>query len=173
MKYIKDFNRFSINERKSNELRVEKMVRQKIDSMSEKDKEAVKSELMKMSYKLGLSLEEIIDPYKVAKVLASKQDQIKIESDSFNESLGSWWDRFKNKFYSWLSKLGVVGIISSIITTAIGSGFQEEFADLADYAPNSVVNPNTAVVIGGIAFVISLTATLIGLNKNENDTKVK
>jgi hypothetical protein len=169
MKYLKKFESFTINENESAEVAAEEVVRKKIDSMSDEDKEKVKSELMKMADKLGLSAEEMTDPHKVGAALASKQGQIKLESSSVNEGFSDWWGRVKKTFYSWMTKLGIVGVIGSIVTAAIGAGFQEKATNLADYVPDSVVYPNAAVVIGGIAFVISFTAMLIGLNNIEID----
>lgn len=171
MKYLKKFESFSINENESTaEAKAEDIIKQKIDSMSEEDKEKAKSELTEMANKLGLSPEEMTDPNKVGAALASKQGQIKLESASVNEGLSDWWGRVKNTVYSWMTRLGLVGVIGGIATAAIGAGFQETATNLADYVPDSVVNPNTAVVIGGIAFVISMTAMLIGMTNTKTAT---
>lgn len=171
MKYLKKFESFGLSE--SDEASAEKVIKQKIESMSAEDKEKAKSELISMADKLGLSPEEMTDPHKVGAALASKQSGIKLESISINEGLVDLWNRVKNNVFSWMSKLGIAGVIVSIITTAIGASFQETATNLADYVPDSVVNPNKAVIIGGIAFVISLTAMLIGLHNTENDNVEK
>ena len=45
---------------------------------------------------------------------------------------------------------------------------QSHATNLADYVPDATVNPNTAVIIGGVAFVISMAAVIIGLKGQES-----
>lgn len=166
MKYLKKFESFSINENESPaEAKAEEVIRQKIESLSEEDKEKAKSELEALAGKLGLSAEDMTDPHKVGAALAEKEGELKLESPSVNEGLSDWWGRVKNTFYSWLTRIGVGGLIGSITSVAIGAELQSTATNLADYAPDSIVQPNTAIVIGGIAFVISMAAVILGMSK--------
>mgnify|MGYP005851744311 CR=1 FL=1 len=163
LKYLKTFESFE-----NGTQNVEEIVKQKIESLSPDQKEELSSQLFDLSVKLGLSPEEMTDTEKVAAALAKKQGSLKLESLEVNEGFKDWWSRVKNKFYSWLTKIGIGGIIGSIASVAIGAEMQSHETYLADFVPDATVNPNTAVIIGGLAFVISMAAFIIGLDKSEN-----
>jgi hypothetical protein len=112
------------------------------------------------------------DTNKVGEALAkqaAEADELGEVSESLNEGLSDWWGRVKQTFFKWLTRLGVMGMIGGITSVCIGAHALETATNLADFVPNSVVEPNTAIIMGGIAVVISLTATLIGLNNVETD----
>lgn len=165
MKYLKTFESFSINENKG----TEEFVKQKIESLSPKQKEELSSQLSDLSDKLGLSPEEMTDAEKVAAALAKNQGSLKLESLEVNEGFKDWWGKVKKNFYSWLTKIGVGGLIGSIASAAIGAEMQSQATNLADYVPDSTVDPNLAVVIGGVAFVISMAALIIGLKGQDSE----
>lgn len=166
MKYLKTFESFKINENETQN--AEEVVKQKIESLSPEQKEELSSQLSDLSAKLGLSPEEMTDTEKVAAALAKNQGSLKLESLEVNEGFSDWWGRVKNNFYSWLTKIGVGGLIGSIASVAIGAEMQSHATNLADYVPDATVNPNTAVIIGGVAFVISMAAVIIGLKGQES-----
>jgi ABC-type multidrug transport system fused ATPase/permease subunit len=176
MKYIKAFESFKINENDSSVADIKKQVGEtvtsKLDKLSDDEKEKVKKELSDLANKLGLSLEDMTDTNKVGEALAkqaAEADELAEVSESLNEGLKDWWGRVKQTFFKWLTRLGVMGMIGGITSAAIGAHALETATNLADFVPNSVVEPNTAIIMGGIAVVISLTATLIGLNNVETD----
>lgn len=160
MKYLKKFESFSSNE--NNEM--EDLVSSKINSLSDSEIEEVKSDLLELADNLGLSPEELTDEEKVKSALS--KSGLKLESLAINEGLKDWWARSKNKFYNFLTKFGIGGILSGIITTAIGSNMMSDASTLADYTGQDVA-PNSTVIIGGAAIVISLIATIVGMQKSE------
>ena len=162
MKYLKAFENFKINEEIEGD--IEQVVTQKVNSLSDEEKDKVKSELTNLSNKLGLSPEDMTDPNKVGEALAKHQGELGDISESvLNEGLSDWWGRVKNSFYTWMTRLGIMGMLGGITSAAIGGHALETATNLADYVPDSVVEPNTAIIIGGIALAISLAATIIGM----------
>lgn len=163
MKHIKAFESFQINENES-AVDIEQTVTQKVENLSDDDKEKVRGELSDLANKLGLSPEDMTDPNKVGEALAKNQGELGDVSESvLNEGLSDWWGRVKNRFYKWLTRLGVMGMIGGITSAAIGAHALETATTLADFVPDSVVEPNTAIIMGGVALALSLTATLVGL----------
>jgi hypothetical protein len=163
MKYMKAFESFQINENDSAVSDIEQTVTQKVENLSDEDKEQVKNELSELANKLGLSLEDMTDTNKVGEALAKNQGSLGEVSESLNEGLSDWWGRVKQTFFKWLTRLGVMGMIGGITSAAIGAHALETATTLADFVPDSVVEPNTAIIMGGVALAISLAATLVGL----------
>jgi ABC-type transporter Mla subunit MlaD len=169
---MKAFESFQINENDSAVSDIEQTVTQKVENLSDEDKEQVKNELSELANKLGLSLEDMTDTNKVGEALAKNQGSLGEVSESLNEGLSDWWGRVKQTFFKWLTRLGVMGMIGGITSAAIGAHALEIGAHaletattLADFVPDSVVEPNTAIIMGGVALAISLAATLVGLQK--------
>ncbi len=162
MRYLKAFENFKINEETEGD--IDQVVTQKINNLSDEDKDKVKNELINLADKLGLSPEDMTDPNKVGEALSKHQGELaEITESVLNEGLSDWWGRVKNSFYSWMTKLGIMGMLGSITSVAIGANALETATNLADYVPDSVVEPNTAIIMGGIALVISLAATIVGM----------
>jgi hypothetical protein len=162
MKYLKKFESFSLNE--NNEQDMEELVSSKINSLSDSEIEEVKIGLAELADNLGLSTEELTDKEKVEAALS--KSGLKLESMEVNEGLKDWWGRQKNKFYNFLIKFGIGGMLSGLITTAIGTEMQSTATALADYSGQDVI-PNSTIIIGGAAIVISLIATIVGMQKVE------
>lgn len=171
MRYLKTFEGFKINENQSSE----EVVKQKIESLSPEEKEKLTSELNNLATKLGLSAEEMTDTEKVAAALAEKQGELKesVINEGIGQDIKEWWGRVKNSFYKWLTRIGVGGVILSIASAAIGAEMQSQATNLADYVPDATVNPNAAVVIGGVAFVISTAALILGMQKYDPKKDIK
>lgn len=165
MKYIKAFESFKINENDS-VVGIEQEVTQKLNNLSDEDKEQVRGELSNLANKLGLTPEDMTDPNKVGEALAKHQNELGDVSESLNEGLSDWWGRVKKRFYQWMTRLGVMGMIGGITSAAIGANAMETATNLADFIPNAEVEPNTAIIMGGIALAVSLAATIIGLQKS-------
>ena len=171
MKYLKAFENFKINENDS-ETDLEQVITQKAQSLSDEEKEKVRVELSDLAKKLGLSPEDMTDPNKVGEALAKQQGELGEVSESLNEGLRDWWGRVKNQFFKWLTRIGVGGMVGGMISAAVGANAMEAATNLADYVPDSIVEPNTAIIVGGIAFAIGILATVIGL-QNQKFTDLK
>lgn len=160
MKHLKTFESFSINENKEAS-RVEEEVTKKMKSLSDKEKEKAKSELMDIADSLGLKPEELADKEKVEKAL-QKEGNLEIKESLLNEGISDWWKKTKAKVFNWLTGLGVTGFLGGMITTAIGAEMQSAATAAADYS-GQVVDPNQAVVIGLTAAAIGAAALVTGL----------
>jgi uncharacterized Tic20 family protein len=155
MRHLKGFKSFSINENNSS---MEDIVSSKIESLSDSEIEQVKQDLLKLADNIGLSPEDLTDEEKVKAAL--DKSGMKIEP-LVNEGLKETWDKIKGKFGKMLLNFGLGGLVSSIVTLALGAGMQSGAVTAADYS-GATVEPNTMVIIGGTAAVISLIATIIG-----------
>ena len=93
---MKAFESFQINENDSAVANIEQTVTQKVDNLSDDDKEQVKNELVELADKLGLTVEDMTDPNKVGEALANNQAELGEVSESLNEGLSDWWGRVKN-----------------------------------------------------------------------------
>lgn len=152
MKYLKTFESFSINENQGNSA-AEAEVAKKIEELSPEEQENLKGELIELADKLGLDPSELADKEKVEAAL---------QAQGVNEEF-QWWDRAKSKISAWLTGLGVTGLIGGLSSVAIGSEMQSHETTLADFRPDAIVEPNQAVVIGGIAMAVGLAAVITGL----------
>lgn len=167
MKYIKTFENYKINESEEVELpKTEEIIKQKVEALSEEDKNKAREEILALASKLGLSPEDMTDASKVEAALSKKESELKLESISVNEGIKEWWDKAKNKFYKWLTYTGIGGVVGGLITLAIGGSMQGADTNLADYT-GATVHPNTAVIVGGVAMAISLVATIVGMKGQE------
>lgn len=162
MKYLRKFESFSINENEGQDPKMEEVVSQKVNALSDEDKEKAKAEITALAGKLGLSPEDMTDASKVEAALSKKEGELKLESNSLNEGLSEWWGRAKNSFYKWLTYTGIGGLVGGIASTAIGASMMSDATNLADYT-GATVQPNTAAIVGGVAAVISLIATIVGM----------
>lgn len=162
MKYLKTFEGFSINENEGASA-VEAEVAKKIEELSPEEQEKLKGELVEFADRLGLDPSELADKEKVESALQAQGD-ITLESLGVNEGISEWWGRVKSKISALLTGLGLTGIVGGIITTAIGSSFQETATTLADYRPDAIVEPNQAVIIGGIAAAVGVASLITGLS---------
>lgn len=169
MKYLRKFESFSINENEGQDPKMEEVVNQKVNALSDEDKEKAKAEITALAGKLGLSPEDMTDASKVEAALSKKEGELKLESNSVNEGLSEWWGRAKNSFYKWLTYTGIGGLVGGITSAAIGASMMSDATNLADYT-GATVQPNTAAIVGGAAFVISLIATIVGMKGQETST---
>lgn len=169
MKYLRKFESFSINENEGQDPKMEEVVSQKVNALSDEDKEKAKAEITALAGKLGLSPEDMTDASKVEAALSKKEGELKLESNSVNEGLSEWWGRAKNSFYKWLTYTGIGGLVGGITSAAIGASMMSDATNLADYT-GATVQPNTAAIVGGAAFVISLIATIVGMKGQETST---
>jgi hypothetical protein len=170
MKYIKTFENYKINESEVNEIsneinltEAESVIKKKVESFSEEEKNKAIEELTTLAGKLGLSPEDMTDATKVEAALSKKESELKLESVSVDESLKEWWGKAKDKFYKGLTYSGIGGMVGGLITLAIGGSMNSHATNVADYT-GATIDMNTAVIVGGSAMVISLVATLVGLN---------
>ena len=106
MKYIKTFENYKINESEVNEIsneinltEAESVIKKKVESFSEEEKNKAIEELTTLAGKLGLSPEDMTDATKVEAALSKKESELKLESVSVDESLKEWWGKAKDKFY--------------------------------------------------------------------------
>ena len=167
MKYIKTFENYKINESEEVELtKAEEIIKQKVGSFSEEEKNKAREEIIALANKLGLSPEDMTDESKVKAALAKNQSELKLESISVNEGMREWWSKAKNKFYKWLTYSGIGGLVGGLVTLAIGGSMDSVATNAADYT-GATVDMNTAVIVGGVAMVISLVATLVGMKGQE------
>ncbi len=169
MKYLRKFESFSINKNEGQDPKMEEVVSQKVNALSDEDKEKAKAEITALAGKLGLSPEDMTDASKVEAALSKKEGELKLESNSVNEGLSEWWGRAKNSFYKWLTYTGIGGLVGGITSAAIGASMMSDATNLADYT-GATVQPNTAAIVGGAAFVISLIATIVGMKGQETST---
>lgn len=160
MKYLKTFEGFSINENEGTSV-VETEVSKEIESLSQEDKEKVKSELLDIADRLGLNPEELADKEKVAAAL-EKESDLSIKESLVNEGLSDWWKRTKRKVYGWLAGLGATGTLGGIITAGIGAEMQSAAHNIADYT-GQTVEPNQLAIIGLTATAIGVAALITGL----------
>ena len=168
MKYIKTFENYKVNENEVNPIsseinltKAKSVIEEKVKSFSEEEKNKAIKELTTLAGKLKLSLEDMTDATKVAEALSKEESEL-IELVSVDESLKKWWSKTKDKFYNWLTKAGIGGLVGGLITLAIGGSMDSQASNLADYT-GATVDMNTAVIVGGSAMVISLVATLVGM----------
>lgn len=161
MKYLKTFESFSINENEGTSA-VEAEVAKKIEELSPEEQENLKGELVEFADKLGLDPSELADKEKVEAALQAQGD-ITLESLGVNEGISEWWGRVKSKISAWLTGLGITGTIGGIITAAVGAEMQSTATTLADYRPDAIVEPNQAVIIGGIAAAVGVASLITGL----------
>ena len=176
MKYIKTFENYKINESEVNEIsneinltEAESVIKKKVESFSEEEKNKAIEELTTLAGKLGLSPEDMTDATKVEAALSKKESELKLESVSVDESLKEWWGKAKDKFYKWLTYSGIGGMVGGLITLAIGGSMNSHATNVADYT-GATIDMNTAVIVGGSAMVISLVATLVGLKGKESSS---
>jgi hypothetical protein len=168
MKHLKTFENFSLNE--NNEQDMEESLSSKINSLSDSEMEEVKSSLVELADNLGLSPEDLTDKKKVEAALSKWigdinddfESGLKLESMEVNEGFKDWWMRVKNKFYKFLTKFGIGGLLSGMITFGIGINMQSTATSLADYSGQDVM-PSSLIIISGAAIAISLIATFVGL----------
>jgi hypothetical protein len=164
MKYLSTFNGFSINENTQKEL--ENTISSKIESLSESEIEVIKNDLENFANKIGISIDDLKDEELVKKALL--ESGLNLESMEINEGLKDWWKRIKNKFYNFLTKLGMGGMLVGMITSGIGAEMMSSSTNLPNYV---VVTPSSTIVIGGVAFAISLIATIVGVGLNSSSRK--
>ncbi len=121
MRYLKTFESFSFNENASVELpeeskvAIENKVEEEVSKLTPEQMEEAKAQLEEFAAKNGLTFEDLQDPKKVEAVLAKHAPA--------NESwLGDKWSQFKNWIGGFLVKLGLTGLVSTIIgaSTAVG-----------------------------------------------------
>lgn len=165
MKYIKTFENYKVNE--SSEMTdVKQKVEQEVKKLSEEDKNKAREELIKLASKLGLTPEDMTDATKVEAALSKKESDLKLESMLVNEGLREWWEKSKKSVYQWFTGLGLTGIIGGITSACIGGNLLSQVTTAADFSGASV-DPNTAVIVGGVAAAISFIAMIVGL-KGQN-----
>ena len=166
MKHIKTFESFKINETQFEENSgLKQKLKSHIESLSDEDKKKLAEDLNELAQKLGLSPEQMEDEEAVAakllKTMDSAFDSLKLKNEGFSlQGIKSWWSRTKNKVFNFLTKFGLGGVVLSIIDIAIGAEMQSHTVDTA--GAEQIVDPNTAVVIGGIAAAVSIASIVIG-----------
>lgn len=173
MRYLKTFENFAEQEEVSANRapqdsvapegiseKTEKTIEDKIDAMSPDQLAKAQKELESLASKLKLSVEDLQDASKVEAAL--KANPLNISESSINEGFNEWWGRVKNKVSSWVTRIGAVGIIGSLISLGIGAEMAEHATTLADYS-GATVNPSEHMIISGIAMVISTAAVIIGM----------
>jgi hypothetical protein len=172
MKYLSKFENFSVNESNEKEYKksAEELIRDKVKSISESEKEKIRKELLTLANKLGLSSEDLKDEEKVRIALSENIEIKEGISEFFNfEKIKKSLSKLKDKLSEKLFKIGFTGVLLGLVTAAVGTGLEVE--RMPDYM--SVV-PNETVLIGGVASAVSLIASLIGLyGMNTADTKNK
>lgn len=163
MKHIKTFESFKINEASVVDPKLEQDIEDKIKSLSPGERAKLTQELSDFQRKHGLSDEDMKNAEKVQAALTKStlDDELgQIQEGISIQGIKDWWSRTKNKVFSILSKFGLGGVVASIITIAIGAEMQSHAVDTA--GAEQILDPNTAVVIGGIAAAVSIASIIIG-----------
>ena len=161
MKYIKTFENYKVNE--SSEMTdVRQKVEQEVKKLSEEDKNKAREELIKLASKLGLTPEDMTDATKVEAALSKKESDLKLESMLVNEGLRQWWEKSKKSVYQWFTGLGLTGIVGGITKICVAANVVSAATTAADYS-GATLDPNTAVIVGGVAAAISALVMIIGL----------
>lgn len=162
MKHIKTFESFKINESVVDP-KLEQDIEDKIKSLRPGERAKLTQELSDFQRKHGLSDEDMKNAEKVQAALTKStlDDELgQIQEGISIQGIKDWWSRTKNKVFSILSKFGLGGVVASIITIAIGAEMQSH--ELATAGAEQILDPNTAVVIGGIAAAVSIASIIIG-----------
>lgn len=154
MKHLRTFESFSyrINEENENidKKAIESEVQNKFDEATPEEKEKLRAELEDFASKHGLSFEDLKDSDKVQSAL----EKVK---ESLNEGFfGDKLSQFKNWIGGFLFKVGLGGMVATIIGTATAAGIVGEYG---------MQNPQMQSTFGisvGIAFGISALALIIG-----------
>jgi hypothetical protein len=155
MKYIKTFESFSFNENAGAELpeeakaKIETDITAEVEKLSPEKLEEVKAQLEEFASKHGLTLEDLQDVKKV--------EAIVMEHAETNESwLGDKWNQFKSWIGGFLFKLGLGGLVSTIIGAAVASGVLD-YQGFSDEAAGKIMGPYVAT-----AFGVSFLAIIVG-----------
>ncbi len=163
MKHIKTFESFKINETSVVDPKLKQNIEDKIESLSPEEHAQLVQQLRDFQRKHNLSDEDMKNAEKVQAALTKStlDDELGQIKEGINiQGIKSWWSRTKNKVFNFLTKFGLGGLVLSIIDIAIGAEMQSHTVDTA--GAEQIVDPNTAVVIGGIAAAVSIASIVIG-----------
>jgi hypothetical protein len=136
-----------------------------IKKLSPEDMEALKADMVKLGAKLKLSANELKNPEVVAKALldagmVKESFSYDGDIDNLNEGLKDWWEKSKMKVSKWMTKLGLGGLVSGLVSMAYGSTLMPN----VDYlAHDATVTPNAWIIAGGTAMAISLITVILGM----------
>ena len=163
MKHIKTFESFKINETSVVDPKLKQNIEDKIKSLSPEEHAQLVQQLRDFQRKHNLSDKDMEDAGKVQAALTKStlDDELgQIKEGISIQGIKSWWSRTKNKVFNFLTKFGLGGVVASIIDIAIGAEMQSHAVDTA--GADQILDPNTAVVIGGIAAAVSIASIVIG-----------
>jgi hypothetical protein len=178
MTYVKTFAIFesetesgfeSVNEAMSKAIKANPELKTKLEDeikkMSPEDMDALKADVTKLGAKLKLSANDMKNPEIVAKALldagmVKESFSYDGDIDNLNEGVKEWWEKSKMKVSKWMTKLGIGGLVSGLVSMAYGSTLMPN----VDYMPhNATVTPNAWIIAGGTAMAISLIVTILGM----------
>jgi hypothetical protein len=176
MRYLKKFENFAGEEENSGHQapvdglspETKEKIEDKINSFSPEELSKAQGELEAIASKLKLSIEDLQDSSKVEAAL--KSNPLNVSEALLNEGLSEWWSGIKNKVYSWMSRIGIVGVVGSLISLGIQAEMASDSITQADYT-GATLNPSASMIYSGIALIISATAIAISM-KNSKSTSV-
>ena len=182
LKYVKTFESFSSADTENVESIFEAAVSPAIKKMDKKtveevkakiegmDQEKLKAELLAFGKKIGLAAEDLTDPQKVADAMIKKgmlkeSNSIEFDTEINEGKISDWYKNSKKWVMEMIAKAGAFSMLGGLITMGIGA---EMMPNVEHLMHNATVTPNSWVIAGGVAMIIGLTATIVGLKGSGN-----
>jgi hypothetical protein len=182
MKYLKNFESFNesynakINESEDIMQKIESSVKAGIAKLDNKEKQEVAIEMTQLAKKLGLSMEDMADPKKVAEALhKTKAIKESEETDDFEDfedlDEGEKWDKVKTKIGKFLTWSGAGATLGGLISLSMSVENTSKMTNLLDYVPDGMQGIPTLAALGMVGIAAGIAAIALGMNLAPINTK--
>jgi predicted HicB family RNase H-like nuclease len=179
MKYLKTFENYEVNSELKdicdqfniNSENIERAINQKFDTLSEDQKDKVTEDMLELSKKLGLTMEEMTDQtlvYNAIKNLKSVNLLDFQKNENAFTDFVRWVKQAKAKI---LKIIGISGLLLSVITLGMGANIDEMNAKKVRIGDD--IEPSKQTVIGGVSAVISLAICVLAISIEQREKQKK
>ncbi len=139
---------------------VKKVIEGKFETLSDEQKDKAYKEMLKLSEKLGLTMEEMTDPFLVEKAIENSKTVNLLDFQNIsNESLSTWIKARKSWLLKKLRTLGLVGLVISSVFLGINA--EKDMIRAEQSGQDSVVEPSEQTVNSSIATIVSLSIAFL------------
>lgn len=139
---------------------VKNAIEGKFETLSDEQKDKAYEEMLKLSEKLGLTMEEMTNPLLIDDAIKNSKTINLLDFQNIsNESLSTWIKSRKSWILKKLRTLGLVGLVVSSLF--LGVNAEKDMISAEQRGPGSVVEPSEQTVNSTIATIISLSIAFL------------
>ncbi len=172
MRYLKTFENYEVNSELENICKqfdidpdnIREGINGKFDELSESQKDQIHNDMVKLSEKLGLSMEEMTDFSLVYHAIKNSKAVNLLDFQKNESRISEWFKRTRVKI---LKAIGLGGLALSVILLGTGALLDEQAAKSVRYEDE--INASETTTMGGITAVVSLAICALALSLQERE----